>query len=407
MAGRRSIVFGLACAVLRVSTAYAQGPLTFEQALSMARARAPRVGVARARIDEARGRLTGAQVRFRDNPVVDAAVGPRWLEDGTVTDYDLGVSQRFELGNRRAVRIDAAEAAIARETALADASTRQVVRDVAVAFVRALRAQRRIEVLRAAEALAREAFDAADRRFRAGDIALLDLNLARGAVFRTTAQTRAAESERSAAVGELKALLAWSDPVDPQPAGDLLDSIRAGRAVQAVPSAERPEVQSLVAEAAEARADVRLGQAFKKPDLGFGVRVKRDEGNQAALGVFSIGLPFFNAGQEQVATGLAHERRADLERAAVVSEIELRARAARDTFARRVSVTEPLEQEVLPGLEENERLARRSFEVGELSLPDLLIVRREFVDTRLQYIEALAEAAIASIDWQMAAGVLR
>jgi hypothetical protein len=34
-------------------------------------------------------------------------------------------------------------------------------------------------------------------------------------------------------------------------------------------------------------------------------------------------------------------------------------------------------------------------------------VRREFVDTRLQYVEALADAAIASIDWQMAAGVLR
>jgi cobalt-zinc-cadmium efflux system outer membrane protein len=72
-----------------------------------------------------------------------------------------------------------------------------------------------------------------------------------------------------------------------------------------------------------------------------------------------------------------------------------------------VSATEPLERDVLPGLDENERLARRSFEVGELSLPDLLVVRREFLETRLQYLDALGDAAVASIDWQMAAGALR
>jgi len=146
---------------------------------------------------------------------------------------------------------------------------------------------------------------------------------------------------------------------------------------------------------------------LKKPDLGFGMRIKRDEGHQAAAGVVSIAIPLFNSGQEQIATGTARERRADLERTAVMSELDLRAQSARAAFTLRVSATEPLERDVLPGLEENERLAQRSFEVGELSLTDVLLIRREFVDTRLQYLEALAEAAAASIDWQMAAGVLR
>ncbi|HEY7291570.1 MAG TPA: TolC family protein [Vicinamibacterales bacterium] len=408
MSRRSSVPYGAACLlVLAASAAQAQSPLTFQQALTMARERAPRVAVARARIDEARGRLAGAQVRFRDNPVIDASAGPRWLDTGTVTDYEFGVSQTFELGNRRGARIAGAEAGVARETAVSDATVRQLVRDVALAYVRTLLAQTRIDILRAAEGVANEARDVADRRFRAGDIALLDVNVARGAAARAASQTRAAAAERTAAVGELKALLAWSDPSDPQPVGNLTDLVRAGLDAQVVPSAERPEVQALVAEAAEARADIRLGQAFKKPDLGFGVRVKRDEGNQGAAGVFSIALPFFNSGQEQVATGTARERRADVERTAVTSELDLRARAAKDTFTLRLSATEPLERDVLPGLEENERLARRSFEVGELSLPDLLVIRREFVDTRLQYVEALAAAAIASIDWQMAAGVLR
>jgi outer membrane protein, heavy metal efflux system len=408
MSRRRVVPLGALCLIVFAApTVRAQSPLTFQQALTMARERAPRVAIARARIDEARGRLAGAQVRFRDNPVIDASAGPRWLETGNVTDYEFGVSQTVELGNRRDARIAGAEAGIARETAVSDATVRQLVRDVAVAYVRGLLAQTRIDVLRAAETLAKEALDVAERRFRAGDIAVLDVNLARASAARAASQTRAAEADRTTAIGELKALLAWSDPAEPQPVGNLNDVIRAGLDVQTVTASDRPEVQTLAAEAAEARADIRLGQAFKKPDLGFGVRLKRDEGHQAAAGVVSIAIPIFNSGQEQVATGTARERRADLERAAVMSELDLRARAARATFTLRVSATEPLERDVLPGLEDNERLARRSFEVGELSLPDLLVIRREFLDTRLQYIDALADAAVASIDWQMAAGVLK
>jgi cobalt-zinc-cadmium efflux system outer membrane protein len=153
--------------------------LTLQQALMMARERAPRAAIARARIDETRGRLAGAQVRFRDNPVLDVASGPRRLEGETVTDFDIGLSQTFELGGRRRARIDAAEAAVAREIAVADGTTRQIVRDVAVAFVRALATQTRIETLRAVEGLAKDALDVADRRYRAGDIAVLDVNIAR------------------------------------------------------------------------------------------------------------------------------------------------------------------------------------------------------------------------------------
>src|SRR5262245_4928398 len=184
----RVATVGVACVAVGVSAAHAQSPLTFQQALTMARERAPRVAVARARVDEARGRLVGAQIRFRDNPLLEMSSGPRKLETETVTDYDVGISQVFELGNRRAARIAGAEAGIARETAVSEATARQLVRDVAIAFVRAVQARSRIDVLGAAQILAREALDVADQRFRAGDIAVLDLNVARAAVARVASQ---------------------------------------------------------------------------------------------------------------------------------------------------------------------------------------------------------------------------
>ena len=245
-----------------VPAAQAQ-PLTFEEALATARDKAPRVAVARARLDEARGRLVGAQLRFRENPVLDVAAGPRKLETGFVTDYEVGISQLVEPGSRRAARIAGAEAGVARETAISDASTRQIVRDVATAFVRALQAQARADVLRAAQAVAQEALEVANERFRAGDIAVLEVNVARAGVARLSSQVRAAEAERAAAFGELKAFLAWTGAADPQPTGSLQDRVREGLTIQTVPAAVRPELQALSAEAAEAQADVRLGRALK------------------------------------------------------------------------------------------------------------------------------------------------
>jgi outer membrane protein TolC len=52
-------------------------------------------------------------------------------------------------------------------------------------------------------------------------------------------------------------------------------------------------------------------------------------------------------------------------------------------------------------------LTTRSFEVGQLGLPELLLIRREILDTRFQYLDALLEAALARIDLDASAGVLR
>lgn len=159
MPNRFVLAVGLAALATTASVASAQSPLTSQQTLAMARERAPRVAVARARIEEARGRIVGARIRFRDNPVIDVATGPRKPETGTVTDYEVGINQTFEPGGRRSARIDAAEASVARETATSDASIRQIVRDVAISFARALQAQTRLAVFRSAEAVAKDALD--------------------------------------------------------------------------------------------------------------------------------------------------------------------------------------------------------------------------------------------------------
>jgi cobalt-zinc-cadmium efflux system outer membrane protein len=61
----------------------------------------------------------------------------------------------------------------------------------------------------------------------------------------------------------------------------------------------------------------------------------------------------------------------------------------------------------MPELDENDALTTRSFDVGQIGLPDLLLIRREILDARMQYLDALLLAALARVDLDASAGVLR
>jgi cobalt-zinc-cadmium efflux system outer membrane protein len=82
-------------------------------------------------------------------------------------------------------------------------------------------------------------------------------------------------------------------------------------------------------------------------------------------------------------------------------------RAAFDVYNLQAAAVEELERDALPSLEENETLARRSFEEGEIGLAELLLIRREGFDLRAIYTERLLEAAIAGIELESRAGVLQ
>jgi cobalt-zinc-cadmium efflux system outer membrane protein len=87
--------------------------------------------------------------------------------------------------------------------------------------------------------------------------------------------------------------------------------------------------------------------------------------------------------------------------------VQVEVRTAFDAFNRRLAALRVLESDAIPGLDENERLTARSFEVGQLGLPDLLLIRREILDTRFQYLDALLEAALARVDLDASAAILR
>jgi cobalt-zinc-cadmium efflux system outer membrane protein len=379
--------------------------MTLADVLARAREQAPQVVSARLALEEARGRLAGAAVRFQANPQIDAAIGNRNGPDTRFTDLELGLGQSFEPGARRSARIAGANAAIAQSAANAEEVTRTVLRLAASAYFRALHANERIKLLNATYELASGVYSAADRRYKAGDIAVLDVNIARASLARVRAEREGAEASKTLALGELRQLLGLEGDVDVDGSLSQRGEPDLSAALQA--ASQRPELKALEAGVLEAEAEVQLGLSFSKPEYGVGVRYAREEGDQIVLGGMTVTLPMFSKGQEQRAVGSARAARLRAALNAARTRVQLEVRAAFDAFNRRLAAIRVLESEAIPGLEENEQLTTRSFEVGQLGLPELLLIRREILDTRSQYLDSLLEAALARIDLDASAGTLR
>jgi cobalt-zinc-cadmium efflux system outer membrane protein len=284
---------------------------------------------------------------------------------------------------------------------------RATLQDVASAFVRAVATEERLRVLRQNQDVAADLLAVAERRHTAGDIPDLDLNVAQVAAARARADVWAAESARDLAIRDLKVSLGIdaAEPIEVR--GDLRPHRAPPLPELLVALAERPDLRALAAEIRVAEAEAQLGSRSRWPDLGLRVGFKREEDADVPLAGVSVSLPVFVNGQEQRATGAARARRLRLELDSRRRTAEVEVRAGLDAYTRLADAVHDLERRALPVLEQNDTLARRAYEAGELSLPDYLLVRRESLETRLDYVERSLEATLAAVDLESRAGVLR
>lgn len=379
--------------------------MTLADVLARAREQAPQIVSARLAVEETRGRLFGASLRFQTNPELEASVGNREGPDSRFTDLEIGIGQSFEPRSRRSARIAGAQAAIAQSTANVDETAREVLRFAAGAYFRVLHAQERIRLLDATQELAANVHSVADRRFKAGDIAVLDVNIARASLARVRAEREAAEALRALAVGDLRQLLRMDGDIRVE--GELTGGGDPDLTALLQAASQRPELRALEAGVQEAEAEARLGRTFARPEFGLGLRYAREEGDQIVLGGVTISLPVFSKGQELRVVGSARAARLRTELDAARTRAQIEVRSAFEAYSRRMAAIRILAADAIPGLGENEALTTRSFDVGQLGLPELLLIRREILDTRVQYLDALLEAALARIDLDASAGVLR
>lgn len=397
------LLFGIMTAL----PAWAEEELTLELALSRARERAPSVLTARARIEEARARFQAASLLLRENPEVDAAAGRPSSGVDRSAELDVGLMQNLEIGGRRSARIGIARAELASSMAEAENALRRAFRDVAAAFLRALQAQERVVLAAHADGIATEILEIARRRHEAGDVALLDVNLAQAAAAKARAETHDARSDQFSSLGELRVLLGFPPEEQLRLGGEFPESRRYDLADLLARAEDRPDIRAIKSELDAANAELRLGGALAWPEFGLGARYERRDGEGLVLGAVRFTLPLFDRGQGVRAEARARARRLELELGAARRSVRAEVSTAFEVYDQQKAAVDELEKNAVRLLEENESLSRESYEAGQISLAELLLVRREILEIRNDYLARLLDAAIAAADLEASAGVLR
>ncbi|HVR99882.1 MAG TPA: TolC family protein, partial [Thermoanaerobaculia bacterium] len=284
---------------------------------------------------------------------------------------------------------------------------RQLLREAGEAFLRAVAAEDRRALLARSRQAAEGLLAATERRYEAGEATAIELNRSRTAAAAARAEEKAAEADRATALSRLQSLLGLppaeevsvSGSLAPRPLPDVEALLRT--------LDQRPDLAALTAEVREAEAEVLLGQALAGPAWGLRGGYQREEGADAVTAGVAVSLPWHDRGQETLALGQA---RAESLRGALAlarQGAEAEVRRAAEALARQTEAVLELERAALPALDDNESLAEKSFDAGEIDLGELLLLRREILETRLLYADRLLDAALARLELETAAGALR
>jgi cobalt-zinc-cadmium efflux system outer membrane protein len=381
--------------------------LTLDQALELADQRQPGIAEALARVEAAEGRARQAGAFPNPEAIVGAQQIPLSSRPTGQQEYVAGVGQTIPLG-RRLSKARQAEL-LDREVRARglEVKRREIHRRVHSAFATALYQesayQAQVQILQSAQ----KAVAITQARVEAGDALREDLARVEMEVARTKGEYERTDSLRR------QALVALASAI-----GDatlLLNSVEGTLDA----TFEVPTLEALVAtlahqpEAAQAEADLRarmaqvdLAKAERIPDVRVELLYHRLQASQAdTLDVgLSIPLPLFNRNQgrlrearAEVAAAEARSRMTRNELASGLQESYLRltaALASRRTF----------KAELLPKAEIILRGAEARYAQGDLSLAEILPVRRDWALAQLSYLESLREMMQA---WAEVAGFLR
>jgi outer membrane protein, heavy metal efflux system len=392
------------------SAVYAQPaatPLTLQQALAIAEEANPEIRSARAAVAAAEGESQEAAAVLRQNPELTVEQTRRTARDAQglgerFRESAIGISQAFEIAGQPAYRREAARHSLSSVRAGIESARVRLHADVEGAFAQVLLLQLRLSTEQRSLALVEEASAAVGKRVTAGEDTRLDGNLAVVEAERARNQVSTIQEQLIAARARLATVLQLPPEGMPQVVGQLpgripryrLEDLLAG-------AARRPELAVLHEREEAARSRLKLERASAFPDVTVGITSAREGPpelrERATTLTFSVPLPLFRHNQAAIGRAVSERDQLQVERQAAMRDGEAK---VREQWARLESLQARLlrlTQSVLPKLDENLSLSTKAYRAGEIGILQLVVVNRQALDARRDYLEALGEFTQARI----------
>ena len=393
--------------------AWAQGVLTLRDALRMVETNNPAVLNAKAGLAAAEGEARESRGILYNNPELSLEHGRRTspTEGGEVRTSEpaVGISQTFEIAGQQGHRREAAR----REMEATRAQVLEAVAkgrgEVEQAFYEVLALQSRAASENEIAKLAEDAANAVGKRVAAGEDSKLDGNLALVEAERARNQVETLREELVTARARLAELLQLPPTSLPEVVGDLTPaapSYSLPTLLESIP--RRPHLASLESREQAAISRLALERAAAVPDVTVGLNTAR-EGPQefrervTTLSV-SIPLPFFRRNDAAIGRAMTERDRVQIERRAALRDTEAQVRALWQRFQSLDARVKRLSGSVLARLDENLSLSTKANRAGEIGILQLVVVNRQVLDARRDYLAAVTEWVKTRVALEQAAG---
>ncbi len=383
--------------------------LDLARALALAREHSPLIRAARERIQEAEGGLTTASILLRNNPVASYAYGHRENSDGgsAPADYDIALSQEFEVAGQRRARMRVATAGIEDARASTADIERTIGAAVAGSFFEALAAAEKLSLVETNARLAEELFEISRVRVEEGASAPIDLNASRIRL----ALARGQQADALATLRRSRLVLLSLVGIGSGASVDLVGSLPAPIEVPAADDllrqayANRPDILAAEAQVRAAEAEAELARAEAWPSPVLGAEYSRDDGDQITSGTLSIALPVFQRNQGVRQRTEASLKRVLEELALVKLQVEREVRELITEYERARATLALYDEEVVKAMEENVLLLRTMLEAGKVGYTDVALLQRERIETGLALLQARADVATTEVNLRSSAGL--
>lgn len=389
---------GIVAVLAATNTAMPNGKLvenlTLDLALDMAEDMQPQIAEAKAMVEAAEGRARQAGAFPNPEAILGAQQLPLSGNQPNEKEYVAGVGQTIPLSRRLST---------AREAELLDREVRarglevkrrEIRKRVHNAFATALYQEKAWQAQSDIQQNAAKAVAATRARVEAGDTVRDDLARVEMELARAKVELQRAESLRA------QALIALASAI-----GDATLTVKSlSGAMDA--TFEIPALESLVAnlsaqpESAQADADIRarmarvdLAKAERIPDVKVELlyhRLEASSANTFDVGL-SIPLPLFNRNQGKLREARAEQAAAEARARMTQNELSTRLRESYLQLTAALANSQTLRTEILGKADTVLKTAEARYTAGDISLTEVLPVRRDWAAVQLSYLESLRD----------------
>jgi cobalt-zinc-cadmium efflux system outer membrane protein len=147
------------------------------------------------------------------------------------------------------------------------------------------------------------------------------------------------------------------------------------------------------------RANASLQRHLQQPLPNIAVQLGAGVDNATNSGMlnlqFGVPLPVSNSNEGNIAAARAEVRRAHMDAQRIEKNIAARLAVVSRDYDTAVAAVNLYAANILPSAVESMNLAEQAYEAGESEFVQILIARKTFFDSNLQYVSAQSQLAIA------------